>query len=74
LRAGTCSECGPYDAVMGEWYVPQVKISDNNLSTYSSFWIGIDGDGLSDLWQAGTEQVSAPVIKGAILAGVGRSQ
>jgi hypothetical protein len=56
LRAGPCSGCGPYDALMGEWNVPTVKISNNNLSTYSAFWIGIDGDGLSDLWQAGTEQ------------------
>ena len=56
LQAGPCSECGPYDAVVGEWYVPQVRISDNGLHTFSSFWIGLDGDGLSDLWQAGTEQ------------------
>jgi hypothetical protein len=57
-----------YDEVMGEWYVPTVKISNNNLTTYSVLWIGLDGDnGVcpyycpgngqdSDLWQAGTEQ------------------
>jgi hypothetical protein len=61
-----------YDMVEGAWYVPMVKISNNNLSTYSVLWIGLDGDNgicpsycpqgaqddgrYSDLWQAGTEQ------------------
>lgn len=46
---------GSYDLVEGEWYVPAVS-SESNNTTYSSFWIGLDGDGTSDLWQAGTEQ------------------
>ena len=46
---------GTYDAVMGEWYVPTVYY-ETNAHTYSAYWIGIDGDGTSDLWQAGTEQ------------------
>jgi hypothetical protein len=44
-----------YDLVMGEWYVPTVYY-ENNTHTYSAYWIGLDGDGTSDLWQAGTEQ------------------
>jgi hypothetical protein len=46
---------GAYDLVMGEWYVPTVYY-ENNTHTYSAYWIGLDGDGTSDLWQAGTEQ------------------
>jgi hypothetical protein len=44
-----------YDLVMGEWYVPTVYY-ETNAHTYSAYWIGLDGDGTSDLWQAGTEQ------------------
>jgi len=46
---------GSYDLVMGEWYVPTVYY-ETNAHTYSAYWIGLDGDGTSDLWQAGTEQ------------------
>jgi len=46
---------GAYDLVMGEWYVPTVYY-ETNAHTYSAYWIGLDGDGTSDLWQAGTEQ------------------
>jgi hypothetical protein len=45
---------GAYDLVMGEWYVPTVYY-ETNAHTYSAYWIGLDGDGTSDLWQAGTE-------------------
>jgi len=46
---------GTYDLVMGEWYVPTVYY-ETNAHTYSAYWIGLDGDGLNPLWQAGTEQ------------------
>ena len=46
---------GAYDMVEGEWYVPTVYY-ETNAHTYSAYWIGLDGDGTSDLWQAGTEQ------------------
>lgn len=46
---------GTYDLVAGEWYVPTAHYETNN-HVYSAFWIGLDGDGTSDLWQAGTEQ------------------
>jgi len=51
LRAAS----GTYDLVLGEWYVPTVYY-ETNAHTYSAYWIGLDGDGTSDLWQAGTEQ------------------
>jgi hypothetical protein len=47
----------PYDWVSGEWNVPAVT-SEPNKQTYSAFWVGLDGDNLSDLVQAGTEQDS----------------
>jgi hypothetical protein len=46
---------GTYDWVTGEWFVPSVT-GESNSTTFSSFWIGLDGDGTSDLVQAGTEQ------------------
>lgn len=47
----------PYDWVAGEWNVPAVT-SEPNQQTFSAFWVGLDGDGLTDLVQAGTEQDS----------------
>jgi hypothetical protein len=44
-----------YDFVMGEWRVPPVS-GELDQTVYSAFWIGLDGDGTSDLVQAGTEQ------------------
>jgi Peptidase A4 family len=52
---------GAYDLVEGEWYVPRVYY-ENNSHTYSAYWIGLDGDGTSDLWQAGTEQEIQDII------------
>lgn len=46
---------GTYDWVTGEWVVPSVT-GESNSTTYSSFWIGLDGDGTTNLVQAGTEQ------------------
>jgi peptidase A4-like protein len=51
LRGAT----GTYDWVTGMWNVPNVT-GESNSHTYSAFWIGLDGDGVSDLVQAGTEQ------------------
>jgi hypothetical protein len=45
-----------YSAVSGSWNVPEVVYAEANHSTYSAFWIGLDGYSLSDLEQAGTEQ------------------
>ena len=51
LRGAT----GTYDWVTGMWNVPSVT-GETNTHTYSAFWVGLDGDGVSDLVQAGTEQ------------------
>lgn len=44
-----------YDWVMGQWQVPTVS-PESNQHVYSALWIGLDGDGTTDLVQAGTEQ------------------
>jgi len=46
---------GSYNWVNGMWYVPYVTATPNTHA-YSAFWIGLDGDGPTDLVQAGTEQ------------------
>jgi hypothetical protein len=57
LRGST----GSYDLVEGEWYVPTVYY-ETNAHTYSAYWVGLDGDGTSDLWQAGTEQEIQDIV------------
>jgi len=50
-------KAGAYDWVTGGWNVVSVTGESNaNTNTDSSTWIGIDGDGTTDLVQAGTEQ------------------
>lgn len=44
-----------FDAVYGQWNIPSVVACESNNTTYSSFWVGLDGDGLTDLVQDGTE-------------------
>jgi hypothetical protein len=45
-----------YVWVNGEWNVPSITIGESGNITYSSMWVGLDGNGTSDLVQAGTEQ------------------
>src|SRR6202171_2354850 len=45
----------PYDWVTGTWHVPFVT-GEPGTKTYSALWVGLDGDGTTDLVQAGTEQ------------------
>lgn len=45
-----------YIAVQAQWYVPDIFRGEPNYVTHSSTWVGLDGDGTSDLVQAGTEQ------------------
>jgi Peptidase A4 family len=63
-----------YDMVMGEWIVPSpLHSAIPAATTYSTLWVGLDGDGIADLWQAGTEQdclVSGP---GSIRLALGTS-
>lgn len=42
-----------YDWVSGIWNVPRVS-GESGKHTYSSLWVGLDGDGVVDLVQAGT--------------------
>ncbi len=44
-----------YIAVAAQWDVPYVT-GESGYVTYSATWVGLDGDGISDLVQAGTEQ------------------
>lgn len=44
-----------YDNVHGQFSQPDVVSCYTNSSTYSSFWVGLDGYALNDLVQAGTE-------------------
>jgi hypothetical protein len=47
---------GSYNSVQGEWNVPTIVFGENGYQTWSSFWVGLDGDGTTDLIQAGTNQ------------------
>ena len=53
--SSSAAATGTYDWVTGTWNVPSVT-GETNTHTYSAFWVGLDGDGVSDLVQAGTEQ------------------
>ena len=57
-----------YSAVGGSWNVPVIVVASSDGNTdYSSFWVGLDGDGTNDLVQAGTEQ-DAQEIGGIVYA------
>jgi Peptidase A4 family len=60
----------PFNWVMGEWVVPTVFPEPaqgflGNTATYSSLWIGLDGDGSGDVVQDGTEQETHLYFGGA---------
>jgi len=57
VGAGGLTLGEPYDWIHGRWRVPAV-IGEFNRQTYSSLWVGLDGDGTQDLVQAGTESDS----------------
>lgn len=54
LGSGGVTFDEPYDWVHGRWHVPSAS-SSFNRKAYSSLWVGLDGDGTTDLVQAGTE-------------------
>jgi len=56
----------PYDWVTGTWHVPFVT-GEPNTKTFSALWVGLDGDGTTDLVQAGTQQQAARINLGFIL-------
>jgi hypothetical protein len=55
----------PYDWVTGTWHVPFVT-GEPGIKTYSALWVGLDGDGTTDLVQAGTEQEATNINLGFI--------
>jgi len=59
-----------YIAVESQWYVPAIEFGEPGKVTYSAAWVGLDGDGVSDLVQAGTEQ-NCVVILGVAYGGYG---
>ncbi len=57
-----------YSAVTATWDVPVIVLASSDGNTdYSSFWVGLDGDGTKDLVQAGTEQDAVDFL-GAVFA------
>lgn len=42
------------EGVVGEWTVPTIQ--DSSTALFSASWVGVDGDGNSDLIQVGTSQ------------------
>ncbi|HJP78592.1 MAG TPA: G1 family glutamic endopeptidase [Pseudonocardiaceae bacterium] len=51
--SGYAETAGGYTSATANWTVPSV--SSSSSATYSSAWVGIDGDGNSNLIQTGTE-------------------
>jgi hypothetical protein len=60
------SPVNSYCLVTGTWVVPPIFLWETNTTTYSAFWIGLDGDGTSDLVQDGTEQNMTDINKSGI--------
>lgn len=59
---------GSFAFVQGDWFVPSVRQKGDFASvTNSSEWVGLDGDGLTDLVQAGSEQDVLEVVWAAIM-------
>jgi peptidase A4-like protein len=44
-----------FATIGGRWPVPTPHLATPGQTNYSSFWIGIDGDGSGDVFQAGVE-------------------
>jgi hypothetical protein len=51
--SGYATDSGTYTSVSSSWVVPSV--SCNNGTTYSSFWVGLDGYNSNSVEQTGTE-------------------
>ena len=51
--AGYAATGGTYNSVSSSWVQPSVSCTGED--TYSSFWVGLDGDGTSSVEQTGTE-------------------
>ncbi len=44
-----------FATVSGQWVIPATHLVTPDQKNYSSFWVGIDGDGSDDVFQAGVE-------------------
>jgi Peptidase A4 family len=51
-----------FTSVQADWVVPSIRVSSSDEA--SGTWVGIDGDGVSSLIQAGTAQNSGPDFGG----------
>ncbi|HEX4788177.1 MAG TPA: G1 family glutamic endopeptidase [Actinospica sp.] len=51
--AGYAASGGTYNSVSSSWVQPSVNCGSED--TWSSFWVGLDGDGTSSVEQTGTE-------------------
>lgn len=51
--SGYASTKGPFTTVSASWVQPAAKCTSE--TTFSSFWVGIDGDGSNSVEQTGTE-------------------
>jgi hypothetical protein len=51
--SGYAATSGRFTSVSASWIQPSVSCT--NKSTYSSFWVGLDGDGSNSVEQTGTE-------------------
>jgi hypothetical protein len=51
--SGYASTSGPFSSVSASWTQPSVTC--NQKTAYSSFWVGIDGDGSNTVEQTGSE-------------------
>jgi hypothetical protein len=51
--SGYASTGGPFTSVSASWVEPTAKCT--SVTTYSSFWVGIDGDGSNSVEQNGTD-------------------
>ena len=62
-RPGGVRFSAAYDWVAGEWNVPSVTAEPGG-SDFSALWVGLDGDGLADLVQAGTDTGAIRRLRG----------
>jgi hypothetical protein len=53
--AGYAATSGPFTSVSASWVEPTATCTSPNGVTYSSFWVGLDGDGSNTVEQTGTE-------------------
>jgi hypothetical protein len=53
--SGYDSTAGPFTSVSASWTQPSVTCPTAKKNSYSSFWVGLDGDGTSTVEQTGTD-------------------